>query len=199
MPAQSSQEALRISEHLPRDQVILCGERDGLPIPGFTYGISPGVFTADLVKGKTVIMVTENGIAGLVRSEPQVRLIVPSFVNIGPAARYIVSRQDCNHLIILCNGVDGRLSREDLYCAGMFIREIERYLNAGISGNDGVSVAKQLAASYGDDVYSVLQQSDQGRFLRDRGFHEDLRLSAQISIFDIVPTIRNGDLIAEEV
>jgi 2-phosphosulfolactate phosphatase len=199
MPAQSSQEALRISEHLPREELVLCGERDDQPIPGFTYGISPGEFGADTVKGKTVIMVMENGIASLVRSEPNLRLIVPSFVNLTHTARYISSHAEDDHLIILCNGRNGRISLEDLYCAGMFIHKIEDVLNATVTGNDGVYVAKQLVASFGDDIYSVLQQTDEGRHLRARGFHEDVRLAAQHSIIDLVPTARNGDLIAEEV
>lgn len=199
MPAQSSQEALRISEHLPREELILCGERDGLPIPGFTYGVSPSEFTTDIIKGKTIIMVMENGIASLVRSQPHIRLIVPSFVNLAYAARYITSHAKNDNLVILCNVRNGRLSLEDLYCSGMLIHEIEARLTAPITGNDGVCVAKQLATSYGDEVFPVLQRTDEGRYLRDRGFHEDVRLAAQRSIFEIVPTVRNGDLIAEEV
>jgi len=199
MPAQSSQEALRISEHLPRNELILCGERDDLPIPGFTYGISPAEFTADTVKGKTVIMVMENGIASLVRSDPRLRLIVPSFVNLRFAARYIASRGENEQMIILCKGRNGLLSLEDLFCSGMFVREIEGCINTTVTGNDGITIAKRLATSYGNDVFSILQRTDTGRFLCEQGFHEDVRLSAQCSIIDIVPTIRNGDLIAEEV
>jgi len=199
MPAQSSQEALRISEHLPREELILCGERDNQPIPGFTYGISPGEFTADTVKGKTVIMVMENGIASLVRSEPHLRLIVPSFVNLAHTARYISTHAEDDHMTILCNGRNGRISLDDLYCAGMFIHKIEDVCNATVTGNDGVYIAKQLATSFGNDIYSILQRTDEGRHLCAQGFHEDVRLAAQHSIIDLVPSARNGDLIAEEV
>src|SRR5690606_24311561 len=61
LPVASIEAAVRLAQNVGRDQVLLCGERRGLPIEGFDLGNSPREFTPERVAGKTLIMTTTNG------------------------------------------------------------------------------------------------------------------------------------------
>ena len=65
----------RISQDMENDQVLLCGEKDGVKIEGYDLGNSPLDYTRERVSGKTVILNTTNGTKALMRSS-QARQIV---------------------------------------------------------------------------------------------------------------------------
>jgi 2-phosphosulfolactate phosphatase len=198
LPTDSSEEALRIAGNLPREDVVLCGERGGLPIPGFEFGNSPREFTSDLVRDKTVIMTTSNGTQGLVRSGLGERLVVPALVNIYAAVTYLAPRVDESGLSVLCCGSEGRLALEDMLCAGLLIERLESSLSEKISGNDGFSVARTLARLYGSTVEEVVLKSDHGKELIDLDLEDDVRMCSQVSSMHVLPVGRNGRLVKAE-
>jgi len=196
MPVETSEEALRLVDHLTRDDVILCGERNGLPIPGFEIGNSPHAFTAELVRGKTVIMATSSGIGDLIRSGSGNRLVVPSLVNLAAAATFLAPRAAECGLSMVCPFNQGRLALEDLLCAGLLIEYIEGKTGRQGTGNDGFLVAKSIAATYGTNVLGSLQRSDQGQQLIEQGLQEDIRHCARLSTMEVIPVASDGQLVS---
>ena len=55
------EEARQIAGQLPSDQVVLGGERGGLAVQGFDLGNSPEDYTAERLRGKTLVITTTNG------------------------------------------------------------------------------------------------------------------------------------------
>ena len=53
VPVPSTEEALRLAQTLGPSEVVLAGERNGVPIPGFPLGNSPREMTAEAVRGLT--------------------------------------------------------------------------------------------------------------------------------------------------
>ena len=54
-------EARALAEQLPAGKGLLGGERDGVPVPGFDLGNSPGEYTPARCKGTTLVLTTTNG------------------------------------------------------------------------------------------------------------------------------------------
>ena len=61
IPVISPEEALRLAQTIGSDGVLLAGEHNCIPIPGFHLGNSPLEMTEAAVRGKTIIMTTTNG------------------------------------------------------------------------------------------------------------------------------------------
>lgn len=195
LPTDSSEEALRIAGNLPREDVVICGERGGLPIPGFQVGNSPSEFTPELVRDRMVIMTTSNGTQGLVRSGLSERLIVPALVNLDAAAAYLAPRVGENGLAVLCCGSEGRLALEDILCAGLLVERLQNNLAERAFGNDGFSVARTLAQLYGSTVEDVVLNSDHGRELVELDMEDDVHLCSRVSSMHVLPVGSNGRLV----
>jgi len=55
-----------------------------------------------------------------------------------------------------------------------------------------------LAERYGDNVPGLLGQSESGRALQAVGLGDDLEFCAQLSMFDIVPVLRDGVVLLDQ-
>ena len=65
IPVQSIDEAKTLAAAAARDSIVLAGERDGLPIPGFDLGNSPPLFNPERVSGKDIVLTTMHGTRAL--------------------------------------------------------------------------------------------------------------------------------------
>jgi 2-phosphosulfolactate phosphatase len=68
IPVNSVENAVKISGSLFGDVTLRAGERNSKMIEGFNLGNSPSEFTEDVVKGKSIILMTTNGSVAI-RSE----------------------------------------------------------------------------------------------------------------------------------
>ena len=64
LPCATPDEAVRLAQTVGGD-VLLAGEKQCLPIPGFHLGNSPREFTPEAVKGRIVALATTNGTRAL--------------------------------------------------------------------------------------------------------------------------------------
>src|SRR3954447_16254033 len=60
-PCAEIDEARALAGGMRVGQVLLAGERDAQPLPGFDLGNSPTTFTPKLCKGMTLVFTTTNG------------------------------------------------------------------------------------------------------------------------------------------
>src|SRR5262249_5465246 len=74
-------EVQAVAGEMRAGRVILAGERQGRPLPGFDLGNSPGEFTAKVCKGCTVVLTTTNGTRALLRAAEADRVLTAAFVN----------------------------------------------------------------------------------------------------------------------
>src|SRR5262245_29907438 len=80
-PCATVEEAQKLADSLPAGKVILCGEREGMPLPGFDGGNSPREFTCAKCKGVAVVLTTSNGTKALLHAAQAERVLVAGFVN----------------------------------------------------------------------------------------------------------------------
>ena len=168
------------SEH----DLLLAGERDGLPPEGFNFSASPD----DLRRARfdrDVVLTTENGPRALAHVTSARHVLLGSFYN----ARAVVeaaTRLATEEIAIVCAGMRGQEAIEDIVCSGFMTRRIEKTL--GVDIRERVRPAQALVRAFADPQ-AALAQSESGQLLMRLGLHEDLAVASLISYSDAVPRL----------
>lgn len=106
--------------------LLLAGERDGRPLPGFDFSNSPAeILRADLA-GRSLVLRTSAGVQGLLAAEAADEVITGSFVNAAAIVSWLRDRRP-SRVSLVCMGWNAaERAAEDEACAA--------YLRAGLGG-----------------------------------------------------------------
>jgi len=191
IPVADLEEATELVESLGRSRLLLGGERDSRPIPGFDLGNSPAEYAAPRLAGATVVMLTTNGTAALARLRRHPAVAVAALVNLEAAARWLAGA--AARAVVVCAGHAGRFCLEDAVCAGLLARRVLE-LRAGTEAslNDAARVGLDLAERWGGDLRACLETAEHGRGLAAMGLAGDLALCARRDLVDLLPFCRDG-------
>jgi 2-phosphosulfolactate phosphatase len=187
VPCGEVEEAVSLATERPRGSVILAGERQGLPIPGFDLGNSPDAFTADACRGKTLVMTTTNGTRALLACRGADRVFVAAFPNLGATASALRALGRPVHVV--ASGTDGRVSFEDAALAGAVVQSLGR---GWVAGNDQALIVSGLWESVAREVErgrplaDVLARGRGGRRVREIGLGPDIEAAARVDRFSLV-------------
>ncbi len=128
IPCREIDEARKIAAGLGTGSALLAGERRGLPIPGFNLGNSPGDFTSDICREKTLVMTTTNGTRAILASIEAERVYIASFTNLRATSDEIsvqfLKKNHGHSVHIICAGTEGHISLEDSLLAGALTSQI---------------------------------------------------------------------------
>ncbi len=197
IPCLEVEDAMALAEHFRHDEVVLGGEREGVPIEGFQLGNSPEEYTPVSVGGKTVIFTTTNGTRALLHARVADEILIASFVNARAVARQLFDRE---HVNIICSGTDGRITEEDVLLAGLLVERLQReggmvYQQNGqaITARESWLNAFALPQALGaepldpDRLAAELRKSAGGQNLMALELDEDILAASWLDRFDIVP------------
>ncbi len=188
LPASGADDAIRLSNNLERDGLLLVGEQGFRPIEGFDAGNSPVEMTSEKVDGMTVIITTTNGTQALLATDHGGPVFVGTATNFSAAAAAArAAFEETGELIILCAGNERRFALEDAYVAGRFARAILPSRARGVEINDAAIVVQQLVRRYGEKWKVAFSASSVARKLKELGMGADVVAATQIDTFDIVP------------
>ncbi len=162
-------------------EVLACGERNGVRIPGYHLGNSPAEFSMEAVGGKRLVMCTTNGTRAVRAAAAYRRTFIGCFLN-APAVASLLAREG-DDATILCAGREEDFSMEDTLCAGMILSELEGEMS------DAAVASVAIFEQYQDRIAEVLLDAEHGRFLRRIGFAADIDYCARAGITDIVPEV----------
>ena len=188
IPVASTEEALRIKQTIGQDDVLLAGEKDCLPIPGFDLGNSPLEMTEERVRGKLVTMITTNGTRALLAAQSAAAVYPAAAANLSVAGQRaheaLFGGQD---VLILCAGREGNFSLDDAYCAGRLVLAAlgGRKLRKGLV-NDAAIASVDLARRYGERWQRPLAASRAGRDLIHLGFRDDVLDAARPDAYPVL-------------
>lgn len=189
IPCGEVAEAQAKSANLPRDSVLLGGERSGVKITGFDLGNSPLEYTKERIAGRTVFFTTTNGTKALLRCELAERIVIGSFANLQAVAKAVSQTGLPVHLV--CAGTDGKLSAEDILCAGALVSEMKNQFGETIlAENDATRMAFELYSVHSPNeatLIEALRESTGGRNLMALGYQPDIEWAAKRNRFDSVP------------
>ena len=190
IPILSPEQAKAEAQQFEKDSVLLGGEREGKKIEGFDLGNSPREYKGEVVKDKTIIFSTTNGVKTLEMVKNAHRIIIGSFLNLHAVCNYCTNYQ--GDILIICSGREGKYSLEDTACAGMLIDSLKNALSDIYQESDANLTAQLLYEKFGNHILAILQKSQHGRYLESIGLNEDLKFCSQLDFFHIVPMVREG-------
>lgn len=182
-------DASKISHNLDAESFLLSGEKDGVTIEGYDLGNSPLEHTAGVVSGKTIILNTTNGTKAIKRCGLADRIIIGSFLNLKATVDHLKELDE--DVVLVCAGWRGRLSLEDLLCAGNIIYELYSG-QLPVKARDGAKVAFGLYEKFGDDIENSVKSSNYAERLKDIVGEDDLSYCCQRSIAQVLPVLKQG-------
>jgi 2-phosphosulfolactate phosphatase len=204
VPCVEVDEARRIASQFPPDEVVLGGERNGLPIDGFDLGNSPEEYLPERVAGKTVVFTTSNGTRAIERCRAARRVLIGAFVNATAVYQQLLEEEQV-HLV--CAGTRGRVGRDDVLMAGLLVERLQRQsgliyeLNVqAITARENWLASFPVPVALGGEpleperLAEELFKSPGGENLASIGLAEDIVTAACLDAFAIVPELVPGQL-----
>ena len=192
---ESLERASRIYNNLSRETRFLGGERNCIKPTNFDAGNSPSEYSGQAVKGKSVIITTTNGTKLFQKGKQAKQKIIGGFVNMDIVIKYlknVIDSEKCN-VTFLCAGNDGRLSYEDLLCAGSFISELSNsYFYAELS--DTAHLAMTVFDFHSMSLEQFIKEREHSRWLMELGLSEDIEISLTRNMYPVLPVI-SGNII----
>jgi 2-phosphosulfolactate phosphatase len=192
-PCASVEEARGTADGMRAGRVLLAGERDGRPLPGFDLGNSPAEFTPARCRDLAVVMTTTNGTRALLRAATAARTLVAGFVNFSAVCEQL--RQEMRPIHVVCAGDAGQVALEDALLAGALV---DFLADAGeVRLNDAARLAWDCFEHHGRILDGALELSAGGVRLKDLGYDEDVRTAARVDLYALVPELRRDPLRVE--
>ena len=192
-PCAGVEEARQLAGQMRAGKVVLAGERDGVQLPGFDAGNSPGDFTAARCRGTTLVLTTTNGTKALLRAAAAARALVAAFVNFSAVCEQL--RPEARPIHVLCAGNCGEVALEDALLAGAIV---DRLCDGGeVRLNDGARLAWDCFEHHGQVLDGALALSAGGARLRELGYDDDIRAAGRVDQFALVPEVRREPLRVE--
>lgn len=181
-----------IKQGVPREEIVLGGEREGLRLEGFDLGNSPREYTPDRVKGKTLVLSSTNGTKALTRSRDAAGVIIATLRNGAAAANYLFD--DGKDIVFHLSGRLGQYSLEDAAGAGLIIYCLGRREKLELS--DSARMCLTVYETHARNLLKMFRLTVHGKYLESLGFMEDLVFCAAPSVSFTVPRMNGEGFIA---
>lgn len=191
IPVASIEEATRLAQTLGPADVLLAGERNGLPIKGFALGNSPLEMTDAMVRGKTLVMTTTNGTGAMLAAAGAERVYLAAAVNFSVAVARAVQARGRGGVVLLCAGRAGAFSLDDAYAAGRLVAGMLAGSRSRAGLNDAARAALDLVRRYGARWLRPFKLSAAGRHLAAVGLGADVIDAARQDAYPVLPQLHD--------
>jgi len=186
IPVRTVEEAR--ARKLKEPDLLLAGERGGLPPEGFDLGNSPEEF--EKLTGRRVVMTTTNGTAAIESMRTASKVLIGALLNIDALADYLFTHPP-KRLLLVCAGTGEEFSLEDAVAAGALVARLSDDQRL----SDSAIITRSLYEQVGDDLNEWLRQTQNGKHLRKIGKDADITWCARLSIFDLVCQLQGEKVI----
>lgn len=193
IPVMDMGEASRISQSVDSDNILLCGEKDGIKIEGYDLGNSPFEYDRKTVEGKTLIFNTTNGTKAIKKGVGSAELYVAAFLNLSTVVEKLKNEE--KDIVLVCAGWRGRLGLEDLLLAGNIIYKLNDG-NENTDLRDGSKVALGIYEKYQDNIEEVVLNSNHAARLKGLAGEDDINYCTKVDISTLLPVLKEGIITA---
>ena len=167
--------------------LLLAGERGGLPLEGFDLGNSPAEFKR--IGGKSVVLTTTNGTVALHRVRRAKRVYIGALLNLDALAQ-VLEHENSTDLLLVCAGTGEEFAIEDATAAGGLV---ERLPSKSLS--DAAVLVKTLYREASPDIFTSLRQSRNGHALVGIGKLQDVEECARLAVSQTVGVMEDGAVV----
>lgn len=203
IPVAEIPEALALRQARP--DVLLAGEREGFCIRAaqsggvdFDFGNSPREFSAERVRGRTIVATTTNGTRALRASVGAAAVLAGALLNLAALAAWIEARRPA-HLLLVCSGSWEEAALEDILAAGALCERIWPLFRGGHIA-DSAEIARRLWLGAPADLAEAIGAGRNGRrLLTIPELRDDVAFCAQRDVIPFVAKLgEDGALRREE-
>lgn len=191
IPVDSVAECVKLGKQM---EVISAGERDGQIAEGLKYGNTPFQYTAEFIKGKTLVLTTTNGtrLLHMALDANAREIITGSFCNISAVCEYLTGQN--KNIILACSAWKNRVNFEDTLFAGAVVNRIRSYFQVNC---DASGIAENLFLQANGDLFEFMKTNNASHYHRLMGFglEEDIRYCLTNDNASILPKYSGGKLI----
>lgn len=194
IPTENIATAVRVAKGSKNS--VLCGERNGKVVDGFSLGNSPLEYSEEVIKDKSLIFSTTNGTIAIIKSKFAKNCLLCSFVNISAIVDHVNSIDE--DFIIICSGKLNDFCLEDAVCAGMLLNKLNVGRNLEMKDSEIASMhlcndlAMLMNTPSQDKILKMFHLSEHGKYLSSIGFEKDLEICSKIDSYPSIPIFRNG-------
>jgi 2-phosphosulfolactate phosphatase len=186
LPVETVEEARAYKVQDPN--LLLAGERGGLPLEGFDLGNSPAEFKE--IRGKSVVLTTTNGTVALHRVRHAKRVYVGALLNLDALA-HVLDGEDSTDVLLVCSGTGEDFAIEDAIAAGGLVDRLSQN-----SLSDAALLVRSLYRESSSDPASFLRRSRNGRALAGIGKAQDVEECARVAVTTTVGVLQ-GDAVVK--
>ncbi len=192
IPVNSIENVIKISSNLFGGVTLRAGERNGRMIEGFNLGNSPLEYTPNVIKDKSIILMTTNGSTAIVKGKHAKNLAVAGFINLELVVRFLAMLQE--DIVIVCSGKENNFCIEDAVCAGKIVNDLTDALDGDVITDDAANAATMLDKNTGKNLLRLLKHSEHGQYLFSIGFGDDLKVCADLDSIPVLPMLSGNVL-----
>ncbi len=192
IPVADMAEASKVAGYMDPTTGLMGGERGGVKIDGYLLGNSPQDYTADVVRGKSVVLNTTNGTRAFAQARRAVQVAAGCFLNVSKTIEFAWRAE--TDVVIVCAGSDDRVSLEDLLCAGLILHQLWGG-NEPAKRSDAAHIAYTQYTHDRHDLASAIARSNHARRLVELGFAADVDYCAQVDALPLLPIYRDSRLV----
>jgi 2-phosphosulfolactate phosphatase len=192
--AEDIEVARALHDRLP--EYLLCGERDGLPPPGFDHGNSPAEFSRMALSGSGAILATSNGTRLLVQLADAPAVLVGCLLNRTAVAQVALdlAREHELGIELVCSAAYGGTTfvLEDALGAGAIV-DAAMTVTPSLGAGDAARFAQDAFLSAKPRLQDAVASAYHARELTDAGFGEDVAFCARLDASQAVPLLARGE------
>ena len=176
----------------PAETCVLSGELNADTLPGFVHP-TPLALLREEIAGKTLIYSTTNGTVAVAKSREADHVYAAALLNGEAVVKHIAQHHADETVLIVCSGSADDFNLEDFYGAGYLVSLFARRPD-GHEFTDAALAARLLHEKC--EAAECLRRARVGRMMLERRLDREVDFAAQKSLFDVVPRLRNGRLVA---
>ena len=169
---------------------LLAAERNGEVVEGFDFGNSPYSYTAEKVKGQTVVLTTTNGTFAIQQAKQADQIVLGSFLNLTSICNWLLAQD--KDVLLLCSGWKNKFNLEDTLFAGAVVHQIKKsfshFCDAAIASED-------LYLQAQSDLRGYLYKSSHSQRLKELNIENDIQFCLKQDCCKAIPGLVEGRLV----
>ena len=169
---------------------LLAAERNGEVVEGFDFGNSPYSYTAEKVKGQTVVLTTTNGTFAIQQAKQADQIVLGSFLNLTSICNWLLAQD--KDVLLLCSGWKNKFNLEDTLFAGAVVHQIKKsfshFCDAAIASED-------LYLQAQSDLRGYLLKSSHSQRLKELNIENDIQFCLKQDCCQAIPGLVEGRLV----
>jgi 2-phosphosulfolactate phosphatase len=183
------EEAREAAQKIPG--VLLCGERNVQPVPGFDYGNSPVQFSQVDLTGRELIMTTTNGTRAFYACPLDSTCLAGSFYNAEAVAlkALTMAKAQAGNISLVCSGELDYFALDDAVCAGYLALELQRLQGQVIPLDLDESALAAIALYEAFEPPKVIDYCNSAQAVILGGLPDDPPFCMRTSISQSVPMV----------